>query len=781
MAIMTLAETLQAARVVASTDNIPAETTAAANPLYLGAVGLINIYAPNAPDVQKNLALERLFGWFWAYDQTGSRRPAGDPLVHSGAASILNRWRTRRAGVIRATTIVGDALSSGLTVDDVIKLINQHTGEGGGGLTQTQVDARIDTLVPPAQRVPTFGADDAGEVVQVNSDGTGLETAAPAAGGLDQDAVDGRIDVILDAAIPQNRRIPPFAVGDAGEVVKVNNTGTGLVIEPESTTPGPAGPQGPAGPTGPQGPPGSGGGTSNELSVLQSLPAVGSYSVGDIINLSGVLYELVSSGEDQSIYRGIVGDSTTNSAVDSGFKGDAVLEWQEANPQNRRLYVPKSAPAFSVSGPNTIYVRMTTPAVPGEFPNGLDINFAFAKSSGDDRGASDPAHPNTYAYHKPSGGEDINSGIPVGTQFTLQFFADTNLVNPINYHNADRWERDDRNEPDVNAIALARNTDRWPKSKLPSDVAYGGSLGIILPVVNPGLTMSRTDTDTYNAAAAFFTPNFNLALHSNSANIGEFHCALELTIAPVSDVNMGFEQGKANQTAADRMIERTQIVFASQVVAEDPIQATGAAVAPNGIVAFRIPVYSLNTIVGYYGLAIVRNSGNDIGYYPFWDAEQGGTGATITASLRISFTPADEQRLVIPLGNSRGRLLATSTALPTASQNTNVEYVSLRWTLEANSGLTARNQRLFEPKLRIQNDQIGYWFVVEIGGVEFIEFLINHNPSQSNLETFVSVNDLGSQSFRILQGGGGSWQIRGNNSGVPPNTVIKVYLASIVR
>ena len=403
----------------------------------MGAVGLINVYAPNAPDDQKNLALERLFGWFWEVDVTGTRRPAGDPLVQSGAASILNRWKTRRAGIIQSVAAISGGISAGLTEEQIIELIQQHAAAGVRGPQGAQG--------PP------------GPQGQPGIQGPEGPQGPAGADGLDQDAVDGRIDVILDAAIPQAQRVPPFAIGDAGQVVTVNNDGTALVIDPV-----PAGPAGPAGPQGPAGPAGSG--STDEFNTRSTLPTAMGFDVGDLINLSGVIYELVAAAEDANVYRGTVGDSTTNSAVDGGFKGDAVLEWQDNNPMNRRLYVPKTAPGFETSQPSTIYLRMTTPPVTGVFPSGLNINFEFDRAPSDDRGNTDTAHPDTYAYHKPSDGEDINAGIPVGIAFKLEFFSDTNLTTTLAFHSANRWERDDRNEVQVNQVAAAGNTDRWPKS-----------------------------------------------------------------------------------------------------------------------------------------------------------------------------------------------------------------------------------------------------------------------------------------------------------------------------
>ena len=175
MAVLTLVQTLQAARVVVSPDNIPASITATAQPIYDGALQMINSYADDAPDAAKNLALERLFGYLWEVERTGSRAST-DPLIQSGAASVLNRWRTRRAGAILPTT---------------------GTEPPGGGLTEAEVDRLIEKHVHDASHI-------------------------------DQDTIDGRIDVILDAAIPQSRRLPPFDRDNAGDIVQVNQDGTRL-------------------------------------------------------------------------------------------------------------------------------------------------------------------------------------------------------------------------------------------------------------------------------------------------------------------------------------------------------------------------------------------------------------------------------------------------------------------------------------------------------------------------------------------------------------------------
>ena len=138
---------------------------------------------------------------------------------------------------------------------------------------------------------------------------------------------------------------------------------------------------------------------------------------------------------------------------------------------------------------------------------------------------------------------------------------------------------------------------------------------------------------------------------------------------------MGFEQ-KVNQTADDRRRALTSIIFASDIAGQDAVQATGAGITPNGVSAFRQTVYSNQTIVGYYNLVITRDGDNQVGWYVYWDAEAGTTGATITAILRGTFTPgdaaaggtaltvSDEQAITSNLTLSENTFVATGVTIP---------------------------------------------------------------------------------------------------------------------
>ena len=562
------------------------------------------------------------------------------------------------------------------------------------------------------------------------------------AAGLTQAEVDARIDALIPAA----RRIPAFAQGDAGEVVAVNAAGNGLEIVPV-----PAGPQGPAGPAGPQGPPG---GTSNELSVMASLPAVGSYSVGDIINVSGVLYELVANTEDANVYRGTI---AANAAGDTGFYGDAVFRFQAVSPFNMRVNFSK---AGLPTAPANLYVK---------YHSGSDYaDIVLTRSSGSDTST-------TWGYVHSPGTPGLEAPT-VGATFDLTVFSDNTYTTAQTIHTANRWERDDRNEPDVNPIALGGNTDRWPKTKLPTDTAYQSDLPSVTPAItlltrNPGLTLNSTTPDFNVSQAPYYWSNPGIDLDDHPH--GEFHCSLELTIAPVSDVNMGFVRNKANQTVVDRTVTVPNIVFASDLAQEGDYVSSGDIAALTGLNVFRQPVYSINTIVGYYNIILVHNDSNQVGYHVYWDGENGATGATFTAELRVTFTPSDT--VTIPAKNSRGALQATSSILPTTGLVNGQQITGVTWTLASGSSMTANGTLLAEPPMRVSNNHYGWWIVSEVNGVEYSETLEPLNQwwrgtlQISNNQTifFNRVDNL--NNFRL----------DARSTTLPANTRVKFYMAVI--
>ena len=512
---------------------------------------------------------------------------------------------------------------------------------------------------------------------------------------------------------------------------------------------GPVGPQGPAGPQGPVGAQGLKGDASDSSTLVRrtALPATTGFNDGDLINLSGVIYELVASTEDSNVYRGAI---AANAAGDTGFYGDAVFRFQAVSPFNMRVNFSK---AGLPTAPANLYVKYHS--------GNVYADIVLNRSSGRDTST-------TWGYVHSPGTPGLDTPT-VGSSFDLTVFSDSAYSVAQAIHTSNRWERDDRNDANVNPIALAGNTDRWPASKLPSHPA-----GITLTELFPGLTLPTTLADRRSSPDAptyYSSPSLDLDDHQH----GEFHCSLEIKIAPDSDVNMGFVQGKANQTAADRQRVLSAIVFASDLAEEDD-WASGNTTRTNGLTVFTQTVYSGSTIAGTYSLLLVHNSSNHVGAYWFWEGEAGSTGATITAELRITFTPSDAPA-ASATRNRRAELWATSSTLPTGPHGANAK-VPVTWTLAPNSPLSIQNSNLKFPALRtgIATKCDGYWFVCEIGGSEVYETKETWER-RDNTGLYWGPDSRGHNRgyFIIWDSGEGEIHNTNANATLDANSVLKIY------
>ena len=528
-------------------------------------------------------------------------------------------------------------------------------------------------------------------------------------------------------------QIPDPGTGSANDVVTVDNAG-GFILAAQ------------------QAPQGTGG--SDELETRPSLPNTSGFSVGDIINVNGDLYELVATSEDRNVYRGTVQGSYGG---DSDYYGDDTFHWEVNPPYNIRANLPKVA--LGASPPSQIYIT---------FDAGTGEHAAHDETSLS-RGNTADDTVSTFRYvHTPGdpGLEWSTANVP----FAVSFYSDATRNTPINYHSANRWERKDREDPNVNPIAFVHNTDRWPKDKLPTDVNYTGSARGVSPTVIddtfPGFQLTTTSADRFSTQATFFSnPGVDLDTQPN----GEFHCSLELTLAPVSDTNMGFTANDASH----RVAELTNTQFASNVASLGTFSTTVQTVAAFeslGVEIFNVPVYSVSTLVGRYKVLLVKNASNEVGVYYFWDGSAGGTGATLTAELRIDFWPTDA---VVLNNNSRGRLLATSSALSIAAGNRNSDIPGVTWTLASNSGLTTSDTTITIPQLPASN-QLGYWFYTEVGGTEMAAAFLNFGGAAATRDLrlsgpppsiYVSEDH---NNIKLQYGGSGSF---------PANTIVKVYMA----
>lgn len=653
MAVLTLAQTLQASRIVTSTTSIPAVITSTAQPIYDGAVAMINGYANDAPDSAKNLALERLFGYLWEVDRTG-RSESSDPLIQSGAASILNRYRTRRAGAIAPAAAATS--SGGLTEAEVLRLIQEN--DQGGGLTAAQVGHRI-------------AADVESWVLQENSG---------------EQVPIGKLDNIENWAHEgDNTEIPRDKLNNAPGISESDaRTLIASWAQSENDSPIPAGKLTNA----------PGGGSSSEI-IPAGLPSVAGKAVGTIWLNDGdaAFYQVVPNTEDGNVYRGVIASRAGN------FLGDDTFSYQPDSPHNFELNLLKTSIS---SPPSNLYIRVTS--------TGGTADLTMDRASGSDSGTR-------YAYNRDPLSSAVLDASDVGSAFTVEVFSDAGLNTAYTIHPALRWERLDRNDPNVNPIAERGNTDRWPKEKQPTDTVYRADLPHLIQPVSfdssfPGFQLNPTSQDRFITQMTLLSPTIDL----DDMPHGEFHSSLSLTLTPASDTNAGF---KAN-SAEDRQVELTSFELASRVAALDTFSAaspTPAGIDALGVKIFRQTVYSANSIVGHYNVLLVKDAQNRVGVYYYWDGILGGTQYTISADLRITFWPTDAPATssgggggftlvgavtITPSGNTGGNTIWQDTGLDISS------YTLLQVSgYRTGSGSQTAFFSVFVPVARLYNKSVG--------------------------------------------------------------------------
>ena len=468
-------------------------------------------------------------------------------------------------------------------------------------------------------------------------------------------AIDARADARVNALIPANRRIPAYALGDANEVLAVAADGNSLRFVPQASG-------------------GGGGGSSDELSSRAALPAVAGFSAGDIVNRGGDLYELLASTDaTNELAEAFAPVGTVG--LPANYVGSPAFHWDADPPGNVRAYLSKAV--LGMNPPATIYAHV-------QAQSGINDDTKLTRSSGSDTATS-------YAYFRASDGGKLpvsDATNPVGGAFVVRFFTDALGTAPQAVHNAARWARWDRGGVPVSLWAQAGSDERLPlaklpaaipKANLPADVAYTGDIphGVGTTYFDeqfPGLVIPSTLNNRRPAAPAYFA---NPALDLDDHPHGEFHCSLEAVLAPVSDVNMAFVK-TTNATAAQRRRTLSNIVFASDLAEE------GAFVFANtadleGLAIFELPIFSNETDVGTYTVLLVRNAAKQVGVYQFYDGKSGATGATITAELRVTFTPSDAPAAT-PAAALEGTVIWTKRGRATngSAEATNDEAATLR-------------------------------------------------------------------------------------------------------
>ena len=154
-----------------------------------------------------------------------------------------------------------------------------------------------------------------------------------------------------------------------------------------------------------------------------TLPDTTGYSIGDIINVKGELYELVAGDQARNVYRGVVEDLAGN------LVGDATFQWEETPPNIR---VNLSRAVLGGSPPARIFI---------EFHSGnIYAETGIVRASGSDTTT-------TYRYHHDPTEPAIPNGVKVGDAFDVSFYTNATKTTALNIHStSNRWEQDKRSD-----------------------------------------------------------------------------------------------------------------------------------------------------------------------------------------------------------------------------------------------------------------------------------------------------------------------------------------------
>ena len=313
------------------------------------------------------------------------------------------------------------------------KLVVSGGGTGGTGLGQEAVDARVEAGVQQPFRtgedmsdLDALGSSDAssGDTAFIEDSGTYKKMS------LGQFAAFIQNETVVDwAQVSNDDDIPGTKLGNApnqaadfakrtgasgtipleragsgsataGKILKVNAGGTALEYVDE----------------------GAGNTTSQELEALASLPGTSGYTLGDIVNVAGELYELVAGTVDPHVYRGTVADQAGN------LIGDSTFMWEGVNPYNIRAALLKSV--LGASPPDSLFVEFHS-------SDGQYAETKLDRASGSDTGT-------TYAYHRDPVDSSFDSA-PIGSTFSVAFYRDEAKTVPFTIQQStNRWEPDKR-------------------------------------------------------------------------------------------------------------------------------------------------------------------------------------------------------------------------------------------------------------------------------------------------------------------------------------------------
>ena len=441
----------------------------------------------------------------------------------------------------------------------------------------------------------------------------------------------------------------------------------------------------------------AGTGSASEIEPVNTLPTIAGADEGTLVNLNGVLYELIAGTVDRHILRGVA-EARTGS-----FFGTDDFEWEGVSPDSIEFTPLQSAVS---STPSALYIRFHN-VTSGEYGETILDRAAASDTSG--------ANPR-YAWHRRSTEAGLEAA-DAGDAFTVEFytgaFPGTAGSTAFNVHpNTLRWERDDRNErpPGITVSRPPTLTDPTGvtgsqrevteleftggatvsgtgskrtirttsfgdtafetavtasiNGRLATDVAAregtnttmlmtpsatreainAHRIGEQFQLISTGSTItSRANTFTTGAALLKLQEQDGTNFKLKSTDRGEFHIEIDFTL--VSPTTTGWGLIPSPTLDADRTRTESSITFASEVLGNAAFDGTTDSGRQAGEEIGRFTVYAVATPEGRFIFRLFRDdvAGDDdeVGISIEYRDLAGSLAIQWTAAIRVSWTPSD--------------------------------------------------------------------------------------------------------------------------------------------
>lgn len=163
------------------------------------------------------------------------------------------------------------------------------------------------------------------------------------------------------------------------------------------------------------------------------------------------------------------------------------------------------------------------------------------------------------------------------------------------------------------------------------------AMGKEFTLISPQVQTTSSSSDKLGNTV-ILDPALDLDHVENRTGILLVSAKVTAALVSGSDPNFGFEHGKANQSGVDLVREVSQSLFNAQLYAA-PATSFGTMRA---VSAARVPVYSLNTLLGYWRLWAVADSttNHHVGFRAQYEADVGNAlNYNFTSEVRVAHLP----------------------------------------------------------------------------------------------------------------------------------------------